>query len=209
MVTPPGKLCHRRRLGIKISSVTILPPSFSTYFTKHVQTHNYPTRNAQDYSINMKKKMFSDRAIRNCGPSFWNYLDKTLKHCKTTKHFRNELKSVLLSVYNWFPFGACLVYLRLFVRCFSFKVSVYLMKPLLRVWLSQAFLAFKSCPQYHVVFLCLFVLMYDIEIKFDVMILIWYKTRVKRFIHKLMLYIIFHLKHFLLINHILFGKKYK
>ena len=91
-----------------------LPPIFSTYFTKHVQTHNYPTRNAQDYSINIIKKMFSDRAIRNCGPSFWNSLDKTLKHCKTTKHFRNELKSVLLS-------GTCLVYLRLFVRCFSFE----------------------------------------------------------------------------------------
>ena len=77
-----------------------LPPIFSTYFTKHVQTQNYPTRNAQDYSINMSKKMFSDCAIRNCGPSFWNSLDKTLKHCNTTKHFRNELKSVLLSVYN-------------------------------------------------------------------------------------------------------------
>ena len=77
-----------------------LLPIFSTYFTKHVQTHNYPTRNAQDYSINITKKMFSDRAIRNCGPSFWNSLDKTLKHCKTTKHFQNELKSILLSVYN-------------------------------------------------------------------------------------------------------------
>ena len=77
-----------------------LPPIFSTYFTKHVQTHNYSTRNAQDYSINITMKMFSDCAIRNCGPSFWNSLDKTLKHCKTTKHFRNELKSVLLSVYN-------------------------------------------------------------------------------------------------------------
>ena len=90
-----------------------LPPIFSTYFTKYVQTHNYPTRNAQDYSINITKKMFSDHAIRNCGPSFWNSLDKTVKHCKTTKHFQNELKSVLLS-------GACLVYLHLFVRCFSF-----------------------------------------------------------------------------------------
>ena len=28
-----------------------LPPIFSTYFTKHVQTHNFLTRNAQDYSI--------------------------------------------------------------------------------------------------------------------------------------------------------------
>ena len=65
---------------------------FSTYFTKHVQTHNNPTRNAQDYSINKTKKMFSDCAIRNCGPTFWNSLDKTVKHCKTTKHFRNQLK---------------------------------------------------------------------------------------------------------------------
>ena len=48
----------------------------STYFTKHVQTHNYPTRNAQDYSINITKKMFSDRAMRNCGPSFWNLWTK-------------------------------------------------------------------------------------------------------------------------------------
>ena len=47
-----------------------------------------------------QKKMFSDCAIRNCGPSFWNSLDKTIKHCKTTKHFRNQLKSVLLSEYN-------------------------------------------------------------------------------------------------------------
>ena len=74
-----------------------LPSIFSTYFTKHVQTHNYPTRNAKDYSINKTKKMFSDCAIKNCGPTFWNSLDKTLKHCKTTKHFRNQLKSILLS----------------------------------------------------------------------------------------------------------------
>ena len=72
-----------------------LTPIFSMYFTKHVQTHNYPPRNAQDYSINIAKKMFSDHANRNCGPVFWNS-----KHCKTTKHFQNELKSVLLSVYN-------------------------------------------------------------------------------------------------------------
>ena len=31
---------------------------------------------------------------------FWNSLDKTLKHCKPTKHFRNQLKSILLSEYN-------------------------------------------------------------------------------------------------------------
>ena len=43
----------------------LLPPIFSKYFTKHVQIHHYPTRNAHDYSINKTEKMFSDCAIRN------------------------------------------------------------------------------------------------------------------------------------------------
>ena len=51
-----------------------LPPIFSTYYTQHVQTHNSPTRIAQDYSINKTKKMFSDCAIRNCGPHFFRIL---------------------------------------------------------------------------------------------------------------------------------------
>ena len=79
----------------------------------------YPTRNAQDYNVNKTKKMFSDCAIKNCGPSFWNSLDKTVKHCKTTKHFRNQLKSILLSEYNWLHFGTCLVHFCVlcFVKC--------------------------------------------------------------------------------------------
>ena len=53
------------------------------------------------------------------------------------------------------------------------KVSVYLMKPLLRAWLSQAFLAFKSCPQYHVVFFMLvcFDVWYWNKVWYD----IWYE----------------------------------
>ena len=66
-----------------------LPQIFSTYFTKHAQTHNYPTRNAQDYSTTKTKKMFSDRALRNCGPSFLNSLNKNIKQCNTTKYFKN------------------------------------------------------------------------------------------------------------------------
>ena len=77
-----------------------LPNIFSEYFTKHEQTHNYNTRNAQDYSINKTKKSFSDRAVRNCGPSFWNSLENDIKKCKDTKEFRNNLKSNLLSSYN-------------------------------------------------------------------------------------------------------------
>ena len=41
---------------------------------------------------------------------------------------RNQLKSILLSEYNWLHFGACLVYFCVlcFVKCIFFQVSVYL-----------------------------------------------------------------------------------
>ena len=51
--------------------ISITQISFHNFF-QHIllnmfKPHNYPTRNAQDYSINKTKKMFSDCAIRNCG----------------------------------------------------------------------------------------------------------------------------------------------
>ena len=72
-----------------------LPQTLSDYFIKHSRVHNYPTRNAQDYSIYKAKKVFADRAIRTTGPTLWNSLDSKLKYCKTAKHFRNEFKSSL------------------------------------------------------------------------------------------------------------------
>ena len=77
----------------------LLPSVFTAYFIKHNQTHDYRTRNAQDYSINKTKKVFSDRAVRNCGPTFWNSLSNDIKGCNNTKQFRNKLKSKLLSNY--------------------------------------------------------------------------------------------------------------
>ena len=55
-----------------------LPQTFSDYFIKHSQVHNYPTRNAQDYSIYKGKKVFADRAIRITGPTLWNSLETNL-----------------------------------------------------------------------------------------------------------------------------------
>ena len=77
-----------------------LPNIFSQYFVKHSQNHNYPTRNAQDYSINNNSKIFTDRATRNCGPAFWNSLDSKLKQCNSTKQFKNQLKATLISNYT-------------------------------------------------------------------------------------------------------------
>ena len=78
----------------------LLPQTFSDYFIKHNQIHRYSTRNSEDYSIHKATKMFSDRSIRVTGPSLWNSLDIKFKHCKTTKHFRNEFKSSLIATYN-------------------------------------------------------------------------------------------------------------
>ncbi len=77
-----------------------LPKTFSSYFTKHVQTHNYTTRNAHDYSINKTKKSFSDRAVRNCGPTVWNSFDNVIKRCNNAKQSRNQLKSIFLLNYE-------------------------------------------------------------------------------------------------------------
>ena len=40
-----------------------LPQTFSDYFIKHSQVHNYPTRNAQNYNIHKAKKAFAGQAI--------------------------------------------------------------------------------------------------------------------------------------------------
>ena len=77
-----------------------LPQTFSDYFIKHSQVHNYPTRNAQDYGIYKAKKVFADWAIWTTGPTLWNSLDSKLKYCKTAKHFRNEFKSSLVNNYD-------------------------------------------------------------------------------------------------------------
>ena len=51
-------------------------------------------------SVHRTKKMFADRSIRITGPTLWNSLDTKIKHFKSTKHFRNEFKSSLISKYN-------------------------------------------------------------------------------------------------------------
>ena len=85
---------------------------FPTYFIKHVQTHNYPTRNVQDYSINKTKKMFSDCAVINCGPSFWNSLDKTLNIAKPPNTSENSLNIWIQMISFW---GMSCVFLCIFV----------------------------------------------------------------------------------------------
>ena len=92
--------------------------------------------------------------IRNWGPFFRNSLDKTVKHSKTTKHFGNQLKSILhLNTTDLIWSMPCVFLCTLFCKVYFLQVSVYfLSKPLLRAWFSQAVMTFWSCPQYHFVF---------------------------------------------------------
>ena len=76
--------------------------SFKRTFTKHVQTHNYPTRNAQDYySINKQRKCFQTVL-----------LDKNIKQSTTIKAHQALSKSVEISSdilnTNDFFFRTCL-----------------------------------------------------------------------------------------------------
>ena len=77
-----------------------LPETFNKYFIKHTEIHNYHTRNAQDYSIPKTKKVFSQRSIRNTGPSQWNSLERNIKLSTSVKHLRNQLKNQLILEYE-------------------------------------------------------------------------------------------------------------
>ena len=161
--------------------ISITQISFHQFFQRillnNVQTHNYPTRNAQDYSINKTKKMFSDYAIRNCGPSF---LEFSGQNCKTMQNHQTLPKSAEISFIVWIQlisfWGMSCVFLCIFVCEFVMCILVSLcivVVTFVRAWLSQAFfgLLIMSSISCCVLFFYAFVLMYDIGIKFD---MIWY-----------------------------------
>ena len=67
-----------------------LPLIFSTYFTKHVQIHNYPTRNAQDYSINITKKMFSIVQLEIVDLFFLEFFGRNSETLQKTKQNKTK-----------------------------------------------------------------------------------------------------------------------
>ena len=81
-------------------SIDDLPMAFRDYFTERSNIHKYQTRHSDHYNLTRNKKSFSDHCIRTSGPILWNSLPKTLKQCKTVKHFRNTLKSDLIQKYE-------------------------------------------------------------------------------------------------------------
>ena len=98
------------------------------------------------------------------------------QNCKTMQNHQTLPKSAKICFIIWIQFhlisfwGRSYVFLCIFVcmcvKCIFASLGIFV-ETFVTVWLSQAFLAFWSCPQYHVVFYA-FVLMYDIGIKFDI-----------------------------------------
>ena len=72
-------------------SINDLPGAFKGYFTNFSDTHDYPTRHANDFNLTKNKKAFSDYAIRTRGPIPWNSLCKSLSDSKSVKHFQKQL----------------------------------------------------------------------------------------------------------------------
>ena len=54
----------------------LLPQNFSNYFIKHNQIHKYPTRNAEDYSINKAKKNIFRSIHTNNLANFMEFVSK-------------------------------------------------------------------------------------------------------------------------------------
>ena len=81
-------------------SIGDLPVAFKNYFSKRSDIHEYPTRHVNDLNLTNNKKSFSDHTIRTRGPILWNSLPKSIKECKSVKHFRTLLKTQLIQTYE-------------------------------------------------------------------------------------------------------------
>ena len=81
-------------------SINALPSSFSNYFTKRSDVHNYLTRHGNNLNLTKNKKTFSDHSVPTSGAHLWNVLENSLKTLKSVKHLRKHFKKKLISNYD-------------------------------------------------------------------------------------------------------------
>ena len=85
------------------SSINDLSVAFKDYFTKRFDTHDYPTRHVNDFTlIKFNKKAFSDHTIQTRSPVLWNSLSKSMRDSKSVKHFQKQLKQKPILMYDFF-----------------------------------------------------------------------------------------------------------
>ena len=81
-------------------SKSSLPTGFKNFFITRSEIHDYQTRFKENYHQTRNTRSFSDHSIRTYGPVLWNSLDKSIKISKSTKHFKNQYKTNLISFYE-------------------------------------------------------------------------------------------------------------
>ena len=81
-------------------SINVLPSSFTNYFTKRSDIHNYLTRHGNNLNLTKNKKTFPDHSVRTSGPRLWNASENSLKTLKSVKHFHKHFKKKLISNYD-------------------------------------------------------------------------------------------------------------
>ena len=77
-----------------------LPRSFSNYFSKHSDVHNYNTRNAHKYITSKPTTNLIKYSIKYTGPKYWNLLNVKLTQCKSIKSFKSAMKEELIKKYK-------------------------------------------------------------------------------------------------------------
>ena len=89
----------------KVSKVWCLSVSVLSQMFHHFINVTYNCEIFQRQEISFKPSAPTIlEFLRQKYKTMQNSLDKNIKQCKTTKHFWNQLKSVLISEYKWFHF---------------------------------------------------------------------------------------------------------
>ena len=70
------------------SSIDDLPVAFKICLSKRSDIHEYPTRHVNDLN-----RINNNHTIRTRGPILCNSFPKSIKECKSVKHFRTLLKT--------------------------------------------------------------------------------------------------------------------
>ena len=81
-------------------SINVLPSSFTNYFTKRSDIHNYLTRHGNNLNLTKNKKTFFGSFCSYQWPRLWNALENSLKAFKSDKHSRKHFKKKLISNYD-------------------------------------------------------------------------------------------------------------
>ena len=83
-------LCHNNSL----------PESILNHYKLNNTTHNYSTRNSNNFHLPLIRTSSFRKSIFFHGPQVWNSIPQIIKECKTLNSFRKTYKRFLLNIYS-------------------------------------------------------------------------------------------------------------